>query len=127
MEKKVCFETLAELQETYPVGSVIMENTEEWTSTNCFYSQRDLDLLKASCSVVIPVDDTTCFCKHKRITKKVVEGYLYDGELWYPAYATWDGWLPYDEYDLMTREELRKKRLRELEENARILRDERKV
>ena len=47
MEKKVCFETLAELQETYPVGSVIMENTEEWTSTNYFYSQRDLDLLKS--------------------------------------------------------------------------------
>ena len=24
-----------------------------------------------------------------------VEGYIYDGEYWWPAYDTWDGWYPY--------------------------------
>lgn len=24
-----------------------------------------------------------------------VEGYLFNGEYWYPAYNTWDGWYPY--------------------------------
>lgn len=24
-----------------------------------------------------------------------VQGYLFDGECWYPAYDTWDGWYPF--------------------------------
>ena len=24
-----------------------------------------------------------------------VEGYIFDGEYWFPAYNTWDGWCPY--------------------------------
>ena len=24
-----------------------------------------------------------------------VEGYIFDGECWFPAYDTWDGWCPY--------------------------------
>lgn len=32
-----------------------------------------------------------------------VEGYIYDGKYWWPAYDTWDGWYPYHgdegEYD----------------------------
>ena len=24
-----------------------------------------------------------------------VEGYIFDGEYWYPAYDTWDGWCPF--------------------------------
>lgn len=24
-----------------------------------------------------------------------VEGYLFDGKYWYPAYNTWDGWYPF--------------------------------
>lgn len=34
---------------------------------------------------------------------KIVEGFLYDGKYWRPAYNTWDGWLPYDEDDLNER------------------------
>lgn len=32
----------------------------------------------------------------------IVDGYLFDGKYWYPAYSTWDGWCPYfgDENDL---------------------------
>jgi hypothetical protein len=34
-----------------------------------------------------------------------VEGYIFDGSFWYPAYDTWDGWYPYlgdeDESDNM--------------------------
>ena len=41
-----------------------------------------------------------------------VEGYIFDGTYWFPAYDTWDGWYPYygdDEhkvYDPKTNEEL---------------------
>ena len=40
-----------------------------------------------------------------------VEGYVFDGRYWFPAYDTWDGWCPYygdDEhkvYDPKTNEE----------------------
>jgi hypothetical protein len=40
-----------------------------------------------------------------------VEGYLFDGRYWFPAYDTWDGWYPYygDDvhkvYDPQTNEE----------------------
>ena len=40
-----------------------------------------------------------------------VEGYIFDGTYWFPAYDTWDGWCPYygdDEhkvYDPKTNEE----------------------
>ena len=40
-----------------------------------------------------------------------VEGYIFDGTYWFPAYDTWDGWYPYygdDEhkvYDPQTNEE----------------------
>ena len=40
-----------------------------------------------------------------------VEGYVFDGTYWFPAYDTWDGWYPYygdDEhkvYDPKTNEE----------------------
>ena len=26
---------------------------------------------------------------------KTVEGYIFDGTYWFPAYDTWDGWCPY--------------------------------
>lgn len=31
--------------------------------------------------------------KYNRIDK--VEGYVFDGKYWYPAYNTWDGWYEY--------------------------------
>ena len=99
MKKKVCFETLAELQETYPVGSVIHEETKEITVTRYFYNKKDFDCLKRHFSFVEPIDDVTCFCRKIQKHVKVVQGYIFDGEYWRPAWNNWDGWLPYDEDD----------------------------
>lgn len=47
----------------------------------------------------------------ERIIKETVQGYIFDGTYWFPAYDTWDGWCPYygdDEhkvYDPKTNEE----------------------
>ena len=27
--------------------------------------------------------------------EETVQGYIFDGEYWFPAYDTWDGWYPY--------------------------------
>lgn len=99
MEKKVRFETLAELQETYPVGSVIHKKVIEYYTINYFYNRKDFDFYKRIYAEVEPIDDASCRCKSVEITYFEVEGYLYDGEYWRPTRNTWDGWLPYDEDD----------------------------
>ena len=108
MENKVRFETLAELQETYPVGSVIHEEKVEVTATRYFYNKKDFNYLKRYYTFVEPVDDVTCFCRRIEYRRKIVEGYIYDGNFWYPAHNTWDGWVEYTEYDLKSEEEKRK-------------------
>lgn len=100
MENKVRFETLTELQETYPVGSVINEVGNIWINDEYYYNDADLKILKHKYDSVVPIGDNTCICKKKETYKNLVEGYLYDGEYWYPAYLTHDGWIEYDEDDL---------------------------
>ena len=100
MENKVRFETLTELQETYPVGSVINEVGNIWINDEYYYNDADLKILKQKYDSVVPIGDNTCICKKKETYKNLVEGYLYDGEYWHPAYLTHDGWIEYDENDL---------------------------
>lgn len=38
------------------------------------------------------------WCEEK--TECRVDGYLFNGESWYPAIQTWDGWLPVDEEEI---------------------------
>ena len=107
--ERIKFETLAELQETYPVGSVIHEEKVERTVTRYFYNEKDFNYLKKHYASVIPVDDATCFCRRIEYRRKIVEGYIYDGNFWYPAHSTWDGWVEYTEYDLKSEEEKTKR------------------
>jgi hypothetical protein len=99
MEKKVRFETIAELQETYPVDSVFSEVGNIWINDEYYYNDTDLKNLKQKYDSVVPIGDNTCICKKKETYKNWVEGYLYDGEYWRPARYTRNGWLPYDEDD----------------------------
>lgn len=100
MEKKIRFETLAELQETYPVGSALITYYYKDYALRFFYNEKDLKILNQQYDTVAIVDKNVCQCWKTVEKAKIVEGYLYDGEYWRPAYNTWDGWLPYDEYDL---------------------------
>lgn len=100
MENKVRFKTLAELQETYPVGSALITYYYKDYALRFFYNEKDLKILNQQYDTVAIVDKNVCQCWKTIEEVKIVEGYLYDGEYWYPAYLTHDGWTEYDEDDL---------------------------
>jgi hypothetical protein len=108
MFDQIKFETLAELQEKYPVGSVLYEERHVVTRTHYFYNEKDFNYFKRRYTFVEKVDDATCFCRKIECRRKIVEGYIYDGKFWYPAHNTWDGWVEYTEYDLKSEEEKQK-------------------
>ena len=96
---KIGFKTLEELQNKYPINSIFIERDKEEVRYITAYNKTDLDYYKTVYSKLEPVYGETY--KYKVTFKKHIEsrvqGYIYDGELWYPAYETWDGWLPYIE------------------------------
>lgn len=100
MEKKFYFDTIMELQETYPVGSSLVSFKRKIEEIRYFYTKKDLKCLQKEYDEVRIQDEVTAECSKEIVVSKVVEGYLFDGEYWWPAYNTWDGWLPYDEDDL---------------------------
>jgi hypothetical protein len=100
MEKKIRFETIAELQETYPIGSSLVSFKKKIEENRYFYDEKDLKILNQQYDTVAIVAKNVCYCWKMVERAKIVEGFLYDGEYWRPAYNTWDGWLPYDEDDL---------------------------
>ena len=100
MENKVRFKTLAELQETYPVGSALITYHYKDYALRFFYNEKDLKILSQQYDTVAIVDENVCQCWKTVEEAKIVEGYLYDGEYWYPAHLTHDGWIEYDEDDL---------------------------
>lgn len=49
---------------------------------------------------ITPQAVMTDFPLNTVINGATVNGYLYDGDYWYPAYDTWDGWIPfYGDYE----------------------------
>ena len=95
------FKTLEELQDKYPVGSIFFENYQDARDYRFFFSKKDFQLLQKEYDTIEAIDDITCECKKSVHIVQIVEGYIYDGEYWYPAYDSLEGWRPYDEYDLM--------------------------
>ena len=99
MNKKLVFETLGELKATYPIGSVFSKKVEHYTESHTFYNDRDYRVFLKNSDKVEIIDTNTCICYKTKITLRIVEGYIYNGEYWCPAYNTWDGWVEYDESD----------------------------
>ena len=100
MYERIKFKTLAELQDKYPVGSVFKSCPHRDYALRYFYNEKDLKILKQQYDTVAIVGKNMCQCWKTVTYTKIVEGYLYDGEYWYPAHQTHDGWIEYDEYDL---------------------------
>lgn len=96
---KVHFDSITELQEAFPIGFIIKRTYNTSLQERYFYNRQDYNILKQEYDSIEPIDDITANCFKKEIKDEVVEGYLYDGEYWRPAYNTWDGWYPYDEDD----------------------------
>lgn len=90
------FETLEELQKKYPIGSTYHISWREIKAWCPFKS--DVLYFKnkhpnARNFMIYDNDFITAEEKHE----DKVEGYIFDGEYWYIAEQTWDGWQIIDE------------------------------
>lgn len=106
MSNKYKFETLEELHQTYPIHSVFSQRTERHIDLHVYYNNNDLKVFRRHSDHVEILDDTTCITYKTWINARIVEGYLYDSEYWYPAYNTHDGWVEYNESDIFKEEEV---------------------
>ena len=93
------YKTLEELQKNYSIGSIYQtywNDIHEWCPTPAdvsVFKQKHPNIRNFHLN-----DDGTVWCQEKSEYK--VEGYLFDGESWYPAIHTWDGWYPINEEDI---------------------------
>lgn len=101
MDFKVQFDTIEELQQIYPIGFVVFSRQTLKLRNQAYANQTDLEILRRQYGSenVTVLDECYARYQYIEVFEKKVEGYLYDGEHWYPAYSTWDGWTPYDEDD----------------------------
>lgn len=88
------FDTLRELQKQFPIGTAV-----EWQESNSFtaffYSEKDLQLWRKQegiASVEI-IGENMVKITTERQPITIITGYIFDGEKWWPAYETWDGWI----------------------------------
>lgn len=93
------YQTLEELQQKHPINSIYKicwNDIHEWCPTPVdvyVFKKRHPNIRNFHLN-----DDGVVRCQEKH--ESIVEGYLFDGEYWYPAIQTWDGWLPIDEKEL---------------------------
>lgn len=97
---KIRFETLEELQKTFSIGTRLAEDFKYIDEENFWYRQEDLGYYRNIYEKVTVISDNVCLCRKKEYFYERVDGYLFDGEHWYPARNTWDGWLPFTEDEL---------------------------
>ena len=87
------YKTLEELQKKDPIDSVYLVewlDIHEWCPT-----EADIKLFKQKHPNIRNFKqdaDGIVWCQEKH--ENIVDGYLFDGEHWYPAIQTWDGWIP---------------------------------
>ena len=103
---KYRFNTLEELQAVYPIHAVFSSRREVHKDIRYFYNDADLKVLKHHNDNVEVINDNECICTKTVINANIVEGYIFDGEYWYPAYVGHDGWDTLDEYDIFKEEEI---------------------
>ena len=92
------YNTVEQLQKEYPIGCIYKtcwNKIREWCPMPIdvyIFKQEHPNIRNFHLN-----DDGMISCEEKIEYK--VEGYLFDGEYWYPAIHTWDGWFPLDEGD----------------------------
>lgn len=87
------FDTLGELQKQFPIGTAV-EWQEPYSYTAFFYNEKDLLLWRKQEGVasVEIIGENMVKITTKRQPTTIITGYIFDGEKWWPAYETWDGW-----------------------------------
>ena len=93
------FKNVEELQKAFPIDSIFSSKEKEVDHILYCYSEKDIRWYSGIYSTMERIDDVRYRGIKKETFIKRVEGYLFDGEYWMPAYNTWDGWYPYDEDD----------------------------
>lgn len=106
MSDKYKFKTLEELQAAYPIHSVFSARREIHKDIRHIYNDADLRALRRYNDSVEVIDECECICTKTVINANIVEGYLFDGEYWYPAHIGHDGWDTLDEYNIFKEEEI---------------------
>ena len=96
------FKTLEELKQCYPIGKPIWSKTIRRAENRAYAGKIDLELLRRHYGIenVEVLDSSWAKCWFDETKQKIVEGYLFDGEYWYPAHNTWDGWIEYNESEI---------------------------
>lgn len=93
------YKTLEELQKNHPVGSIY--HTSWYPIGTWCPTEMDFNIFKNehpnACNFRRK-EDGTVIADEK--CEKKIEGYLFDGEYWYPAIQTWDGWCSIDEENI---------------------------
>lgn len=100
------FNTLEELQHNYPIGSIFSKRTEHYINIHTYYNKNDLKAFENYYDKVEILDNTTCITYKTLINARIVNGYIYDGEYWCPAYIGHDGWCEYDKSDIFEEQEI---------------------
>lgn len=97
------FKTYAEIKQHCPISRVIWSKTIRRAENIGYANKIDLELLRKYYGTdnVQILDGSWVKCWFDDTRQKIVEGYIFDGEYWYPAYNTHDGWVPYNEDDLI--------------------------
>lgn len=91
------FDKLEILQKEFPIGTVV-EWREPQSYVASFYNENDLRIMRSQ-EVIESVEiigDNTVKIMTKKIPQTVINGYIFDGEKWCPAYETWDGWIEWE-------------------------------
>lgn len=92
--------TYEELVKNYPIGKVLYEEKKSDIFIRYYYNSKDLGEYRRIYTKVKILNNNQCECTEIDIIQKEVQGYLFDGKEWHPAYESWDGWLPYEDWEL---------------------------
>lgn len=89
---KTKFTSLEELQKAFPIGS----NLATWSQHHeeFYFNNNDLKEYQKKWDQVIILSDEKVLVKKNYYIN--TEGYLFDGEFWWPAYQSWDGWVEFE-------------------------------
>lgn len=92
------FKILEELQQRYPIGSPY---NSYWIPVSMWCpTETDFQIFKKRYPNAYDFEQSeNCIITAKEKYVNLVEGYIFDGEYWYPAYRNWDGWQTIDEED----------------------------
>lgn len=85
------FNSFEEIKKRYPIGKPL-RMAPEVTHNVFYYTQKDLEIYRKMYKNVTITGENTCRVTTPERVALAVEGYIFDGEKFYPAYTDWDGW-----------------------------------